>query len=209
METETVKLVQESDGENLKLRYKQIYGGVGIPGKRPGFAVVVGMSHEMHFDNHDIHLLDEFESADTREIIKQCGVLDYKYRPAIWVGDSFNDAADRFVKEMNKDFESSQRSFTLNSTQILDMKQPYSYILPKLKWLLDKDRRQLFLGQSKVVDYLAIIEPSQIPEMEFGDFPAIEALAFAVIEMRERDGAGSMTADDAKEIWARHIHRRL
>lgn len=205
MELETASLVQESDiDEDLRLRYKQIYGGVGIPGKQPGFAVVVGMSHERHFDNHDIYLLDEFESADMRELIKQCGVLDYKYKPAIWVGDSKNNAADRFIKEMNKDFESSRRSFGLSLTQILDMEQPYSYILPKLKWLLDEDRRQLFLKESKVADYLATIEPPKIPEMEFGDFPAIEALAFAVIEMRRRGGAGPMTAEESKEIWARY-----
>jgi len=200
IDTKTVQLTKTQD---LEARYKQIYGAVAFPGKRPGFAVMVGMIHEEHFESHDIYLLDGFESADMRELIRQCGVLDYKYKPELWIGDRLNDAADRFIREMNEEFKSSRRRFTLSSTQILDMKQPYSYILPELKRMLNKDHRQLFLEDSKVVDDLGIIEPSQIPEIEFGDFPAVEALAFAVIEMRGR-GKG-MTADEAKEIWNKHI----
>ena len=190
MELKTVRLGQGLTTEELKTRYKRIYGGVAWPGKRPGFAVVVGMDHVRHLDNHDIYLLDEFESSDTRELVRQCTALDYKYQPAIWIGDTRNDAADHFIEEIDRELhrtENSQehrRHFCICSTQILDMEYPYQYILPELKRLLDKDRRQLFLKDSQVTNYLSEIDPSEIPTLEFGDFPAIEATAFAVIEMR-------------------------
>ncbi len=190
MELETVKLGQDLTTEELKTRHKQIYGGVAWPGKHPGFAVVIGMDHERHFDNHDIYLLDEFESSDIRELVRQCSALDYKYQPAIWIGDTRNDAADRFITEINRELHSAEnlqahrRYFHICSTQILDMQHSYQYVLPELKRLLDKDHRQLFLKDSHVINYLSEIDPSEIPTLEFGDFPAIEALAFAVVDMR-------------------------
>jgi len=202
MDMQTAQSTDKSETQGLEARYKRIYGAVAFTGKCPGYAVVVGMIQEEHFESHDIYLIDEFESADMRELIRQCGVLDCKYKPEVWIGNRLNDAADRFIKEMNKEFKSSRRFFGLRSTPILDMKNPYEFICPQLKHLLSKKRRQLFLEDSKLVAELDGIDPFQISEFEFGDHPAIEALAFAVIELRNR-GHG-MTADEAKEIWARH-----
>jgi hypothetical protein len=43
----------------------------------------------------------------------------------------------------------------------------------------------LFLKDSKTKKYLGEIEPSEVVTLELGDYPAVEALAFAVIEMRK------------------------
>ena len=174
----------------LKKECRAICGGVAWPGKRPGFAVVLGMGNDKHFDSYDIYLLDEFESIDTRELVRQCGVLDLKYEPDMWIGDNRNDAADKFIWEMNNergkpdDSQIKVRCLSICSTQILDMAFPYQYILPELKHMLDIGRRQLFLKSSKTVDSLAAIEPQEISAFEIGEFPAVEALAFAAFEIR-------------------------
>ena len=197
VDIKTAKLGQQFSQKDLKLKFQAIYGGVAWPGKRPGYAVVAAMGWAKHFDNYDIYLLDEFESMDMRVLVRQCGVLDYKYLPTMCLGDGFNDAADRFIQEMNSEREPDysgqqitigkqlQRHFSICKTPILDMVCPYSYIMPELKRLLDKERRQLFLKDSKIFDYLVGIETQEIPTMEFGVFPAIEALAFAVIGLRK------------------------
>jgi len=43
----------------------------------------------------------------------------------------------------------------------------------------------LFLKDSKTKNYLGEIEPSEVVTLELGDCPAVEALAFAVIELRK------------------------
>ncbi len=197
--------------DELQKQCKAIYGGVAWPGKNPGFVVVVGMGKEKHFDSHDICLLDEFESNDIRELVRKCGTFDFKYHPTIWVGDNRQDAADRFIREMNQDFETKEtstketswfkspapekRPLCLTPTQILEMKQPYTYMLPELKRLLDKDRRQLFVKDSASLNYLTAFSPEEIPTLEISDFPAIEALAFAVIEMRDRENYSDANYD--------------
>lgn len=42
----------------------------------------------------------------------------------------------------------------------------------------------MFLKDSKTKNYFGEIEPNEVVTLELGDYPAIEALAFAVIEMR-------------------------
>lgn len=192
------------DEEQLKHHFKVVYGGVAWPGKKPGFAVVVGLTRDKHFESSDVYLLDEFESADTRVLVRQCGVLHHKYQPQRWIGDRCNDAADRFIREMNderqlpEDSENGRDGFYISWTPILDMQNPYEYMLPELKRLLDKERRQLILKDGKGRDYLAEIKPEEIPFLEFGAYPAIEALAFAVDSIR-RDA----------DLWAPRKRKRM
>ena len=173
----------------LRNQCKAIYGGVSWPNKRPGFAVVVGMLYEKHFNDHDIYLLAEYESFNTRELVRQCGAMDARYKPATWVGDNKNSAADRFIRELDDELHASanpsavRRSLYVCPTMMLEMNQLYAYLLPNLKEQLEPDRKMLFLKDSKVIDYLADIEDGQIAELQLGDFPAIEALGFAAITM--------------------------
>ena len=46
---------------------------------------------------------------------------------------------------------------------------------------MDKDRRMLFLKDSIMPKYLSDIERDVISDLKHGDYPAIEALAYAVI----------------------------
>ena len=166
---------------------KWLYGGVSWPGKRPGFAVVVAMSPVMRYDSHDICLLEETESFHMRDIVRQCGALDFKYSPEKWIGDYKNDASEYFVREMNNERDKHRRKLRLTPTPMLDMENLYPYILDEIRRLLNKGCRQLFLKDSKILNYLREIgiEEGEIAPLELGDYPAIESIAFAAIEMRK------------------------
>ena len=180
-----------------------VWGGVAFPGKNPGFAVVVAVGNRRHFDNYDLYVLDEFETRDVRQLVRQCAALDLKYwvsQPRThrrdssgkWIGDHKNDAASRFIQELNDEVKQGNRPdvpvhkprFSLHPTMILEMDNLYPFILPHIKEFVRSDRRQLFLKGSRVVNYLNEIEGSDVAELELGAYPAIEALAFAVIELR-------------------------
>jgi len=208
----------------LSTHFRAVWGGVSFPGKRPGFAVVVGMGRERHFDSHDIFLLDEFESFDIRKLVRQCGAFDLKYGislhsgygPALgrWVGDFKNDAASKFIEEMNaeqhRDGSAEGREpFSLTPTLMLEMENLYSFILPQLKDLLTAERRQLFLKGSKIASYLSEIEDTQISELKSGDFPSVESLAFAVIEMRDHIRTEEYTRRlPQRSPWDNHVLTR-
>ena len=97
-----------------------------------------------------------------------------------------------------------KRQFGLTSTAMLSMERPYSYIIPQIKDLIREDRRQLYLKDSKIINYLGGIQAAEIADLELGDFPAIEALAFAVIEMRDRGGKGHLTKEEWRALKKEH-----
>ena len=155
---------------------------------------VVAMDKKRHFDSYNIYLLDEYESFDTRKLVRQIGVMDLKYgiirnKKCIsdsldrWIGDNKNEAAERFIKKMNNQNKNTHHKITLRQTMLLEMKNVYSYILPQIKELLNTDRRLLFLKNSKILDYLSEVEEIDISDFKLGEYPAIEVLGFTIIEM--------------------------
>ena len=73
------KLGHTFDYSELRNQCKMVYGSVALPGKRPGFVVIIGMDKKKRLNSHDIYLLDEYENADLRKLIRQCVALDTKY----------------------------------------------------------------------------------------------------------------------------------
>jgi hypothetical protein len=165
---------------------KAVFGGVSWPGKRPGFAVVVAMDKHRRFESYDVCLLAEYESSSVRQLVRQSGgVLDYQYEPIQWVGDWKNDAADKFIREMNAERTKQETKFSPILTPILEMEWPYPFMLDELKRLLAEKRRALFLKDSAIINYLSEIAFEDIADLKLGDYPAIEALCFAVFSMKD------------------------
>ena len=163
---------------------KAIFGGVSWPGKRPGYAVVVAMDLHRRFDSYEVCVLAEYESPSVRELVRQCDILDYTYEPKKWIGDWKNDAADKFIRELNSEKTKQVPKFRVNLTPMLEMENLYPYMLDELKRLLRKDKRMLYLKDAKVVNYLSEIGPDiDIPSLKLGEYPAIEATCFAVLSM--------------------------
>jgi len=48
------------------------FGGVSWPDKNQGFAIIGGMEQNWYRGCSGIYLLDEYESFDMRELIRQC-----------------------------------------------------------------------------------------------------------------------------------------
>ena len=55
----TAELGQAFTNAQIQNQCMALFGGVAWPGRRPGFAVVLALAAEPHFDGHDMILLDE------------------------------------------------------------------------------------------------------------------------------------------------------
>jgi hypothetical protein len=196
------KLGQTFDSKDLKECCTGVYGGISWPAKRPGFAVVVAMKSFETFgrQRHEVCLLDEVESADMWELIERCRGLDLKYDPSDWIGDNENSAADRIMQEMSSD--SKLRTFSLTPASIASMDRPYQYMLQSLRRMLREDKRTLFLKDSRSLEYLREIEEGAEVELELGEFPSVEALAFAALEGKEH--TEGMTLEEIHELQRKH-----
>jgi hypothetical protein len=157
-----------------------VYGGIGWPSsKNPGFAVVVAMACNEQTREYEICLLNEFESPLYRKVIMYCTTVDSKYEPKMWIADTTNDSAEEIKYNMR-----DKVCFDLSETNLIEMKPLYPFLLDRLKEMLNPEHRRLFLrDNSKLLKYLGDIEEGQVASLVLGDYPAIEALAFAVIEL--------------------------
>jgi len=196
----------------LRNQCSAVWGGMSYPGKLPGYCVVIGMDLKRCQNNYDMYLLDEFEAIDVRDLVEQAAALELKYAMSLhrcsqWVGDPMHDAGSRFVdalNERNERFEGHVRDriapeFILQSSQCLALDNMYAFILARLKQLLQPDRRRLFLKDGKVLHYLNDIDIETVGELKMGDYPAVEALGWLVVEMTDYMGQ--------KPVLNRDIHQ--
>ena len=181
--------------DDLRQSFHAVWGGVAYPGKNPGFAVVAGLRPIQQKDIYEIHVLGEAESPDLGDLLRQCRGLASTYyirglaadKPFQWVGDWKNTAGQRIILEQNQEGQcwSGRDRLMIGSTPILDMEQPYLYMVAKLKEYLRGGHKQLFLKGSRVVHYLTEIGPEDVSDLKFGAYPAVEALAFVVVGLRD------------------------
>ncbi len=176
------------------------YGALAVPSKGKGFAVVVGKEQE---GIQATVLIDEVESGNLRELIYACAELNNFYLPDVWFGDTNNTTLTHFIREMNKDINKpSSRPFRIRSTKLLDEKDFYSYALPTLEVMIK--RGELRLMESKVKSYLFKPEESELSKLELGDYPSIEAMSFAVLELNKgKDGGRRRRQRVANDTYRR------
>ena len=177
------------------VQFEKIYGGVGWPGKRPGFGVVVGQKKEWRLGGRDLVVLDEFEEGDTRKLVRRLGGLDFHYRPNLWIGETKNAAADKFIREMNRETDPRQggRDLRMRRTRLLDMDNLFEYAFPTLKELFQPERRRLFLEKGKLLrQYLGQPQETDLREIRLGDYPAIEALMYVALELEQEMSPSQM-----------------
>ena len=68
--------------------------------------------------------------------------------------------------------------------------------------MLREDRRTLFLKDSRSLEHLREIEQGAEVELELGEFPSVEALAFAALEGKEHKEG--MTLEEIHELQRKH-----
>lgn len=173
--------------------FEAVRGGVAFPGKNPGFAVVAGLRRLRGDNIHEVCLLDEVESDDMGALLRQCAGLGYKYQMDLarqcfeWIGDAKNTAASEICCEIAD--ESQRRGPgepVIVSSPITDMGPgAYGYMVSAIKQYATAEHKELFLNESKAELYLQQVKPSDIVDLHFGAFPAIEAVAFVLMDLRE------------------------
>ena len=191
--------------ETLRGYYPNIAGGIGLPGRNPGFAVVAGLRPVQQKGLYEIHVLDEIEEGDLRELLTACRGVGARYRTKAdesfrWYADSSDTGAQRMAWAINGELPEDPRSqndaLYLAPAPVSMLNEPrYPYMLAQLREWTKPERKQLFLKGGKAAAYLRDVpqgeDPSQLPPRAY---PAIEALAFVVEMLRncaqsEEDGA--------------------
>ena len=180
------------DEKNAKLR--RVFAGVGWPGKvRPGSVIVIGEMSELDhgLNAYPMKILDEFESFNLYELVEKMFFFDLYYRkPELWLGDKENFAGTKVLGELNEKYAKTPikkvnqrtREVDLSHSSLVGSNQ-FPYVYSALHRLLAQEKKVLTLGVNSVRAYLSQIAAEDINTIRTGDYPAIEALGYAAIEL--------------------------
>lgn len=186
-----------------------VWGGIAWPCEdRAGYIIVVGACKERHPNGYELCVLDDYESFDIRELVRQCVAMDLKYwvswrridqsgdPEGRWLADETHDAARDFLSEANEEFRRESRlhqslqkprQIRIRHTALLEKEYLYDFLLPQIKLWLQPDRMLLYLKDSKVALHLQgfdAIDASDISGLKIGYCPAIEALGYVTVELQ-------------------------
>lgn len=177
------------DGESLydhtdqKRVYQRVVGGIGWPGERPGFAVVVGEEKTTKPRPH-IYVVREIEEPNALDLIRRCTELQADCCVSTWYG--FMDDSHREIL-MYHNREAQKRQ--LPGLQIQPPPEAegdrLTHSLNILLSCLKPEAKTLTLGTtSRLKAYLMEIQDRDVATARASEHPAVAALAAAVSALR-------------------------
>lgn len=169
--------------------FKRIFAGLAWPGKRPGFCCVLG-EREPHPGVYHFHLLAEDEDEDMLGLVRKAADYDFYYTVDRWLSDTENQAGWEFIWQLNESFRTKEaliegrRNLNLYAAPLLSSSSMFQYLFSAIK--KHGEKKRLHLGKnSKLFSYLAQVQGDQIGNIRLGNWPAIEALGWPLIELEK------------------------
>lgn len=168
----------------LEAQTLAVFGGVAWPAKRAGYACILAVVGDKKQHLYTLILLDEAQSPNLREMVRHCYSLDERYRPLSWSGDDQNRAAEEIICDIcyarppvaegvRPSFSGPYRS------SLLEIEYPYAYIMPLIDGMARPESKSLYFRGS-IWPTLDQPAPSEWGLHRIGEYPAIEALGFAL-----------------------------
>jgi len=172
-------------GEDVK--YSRIYLGAAWPAARPGWIVVVG---ECLLDRvgglPKLIVLDEASDERLWHVVDRTAALWWYYRPERALADCSHVAAMQFAANV----EYVRRGFRLEASLLCAMKGPFNYAFPILARMQETGRLDVPRSNRLTGELMTAPRHEDLAKLALADYPAIAALAFAVIELEKTRDEG-------------------
>jgi hypothetical protein len=167
--------------------YTRIFAGVAWPALRPGFIVVVGEHRSERVGGLPLLvLLDEARDERLWHVVEKAASMRFYYKPERFYADCEHVAAMQFAA----DFRAS--GLFLEHSLLCAMDGPFGYAFPVLARMIAVGR--LVIPQTGLMAGELLTAPvhEELAKLRLADYPAIAALAFAVLglERTRDDGTG-------------------
>ena len=176
-----MKMLIEYNGKEIEVH--PIIGAIGWPsGGNPGFAAVIGRSPLPRIASrvYDYYLLAEVERDTGTGLVERCAELGRKFSSLEFI-NKYDLDHSRVIDTWNE----SKRGHEFNVYQA-----PYSdcdsisYPVENLIGLAKQKCLHGFDG-TKALEYLNAFKTHEIPEATCAKYPAIAALGYAVLSLRD------------------------
>ena len=153
--------------------YLRIYAGVAWPAGRPGFLVVVGQHRLQNIAGEPkLIVLDQLSEARVWDLLQRCAAMRDYYRPERFYADRNHLAAMQLIADHHP-------QLAITHALLCEMPGPCAYAFPLLaRWI---ETGRLVIGGELAGEMLTAPVHQDPADLALADYPAIAALAFAVL----------------------------
>jgi len=167
----TTRLPRELDA-----RYSRIFIGAAWPAVRPGYLVVVGEDRmDRVLGLPVLHVLDEAADERLWHVVERLAAMREYYRPERVLVDGHHVAAMQFAEEYR------ERGLRCEHSLLCAMEGPCGYAFPVLARLIEVGRLIVPPASRLAGELLAAPRREDLATLHLSEYPAISALAFAVL----------------------------
>jgi len=168
-------------------RYSRIFLGAAWPALRPGWVVVVGEHLMERIGGLPLlTVLDAVSDERLWQVVDQAAALWWYYRPERVLADCSHVAALQFAAAPGY----LRYGFRLEASLLCAMPGPFGYAFPILSRLRETERLEIPDGSPLAGELMAAPKYEDLAKLRLGDYPAIAALSFAVLELERREEPG-------------------
>lgn len=164
--------------------YCHIAGGIGWPGEKPGFAVVVAVEKE----SETLHVLAEAEALSINGLLSECLRLRKKYGYGqgdlfdFWWGEA--ERVSTLVNDFNQHLDSMERGIYIAAPYDSDKQNAFEIWANRVQACLpkdDPDKKILHLGEcNQLINHMLSLTPDAALKGSIEDYPAIASLGGVV-----------------------------
>jgi hypothetical protein len=187
-------------------RLNRVIGGIGWPGKNPGFLVIVAEDYEKDETSKKRHyrILAEYESQSLIDLLRRGA----EFRANLCADLFYGDKKERWAMEHMR-----KSGFYLNVTSAPFVDDPTAFkgYMHTIRELANPTTKRLHFGsESQLPSRLAALIPDDMmatAKVAFEQYPAITALGFAVsaLEIYSYDPGQQALADRLNAELAYHF----
>lgn len=166
------------------VEYSRIFAGAAWPAVHRGFVAIVG-EHKVQrvLGKPTVVLLDETDDDRLWHVVERLAALTAYYHPESVLVDAQHVAAMQFVEEFRGGGLRPDHSF------LCTLDHPWSYALPVLGQMTATQRLVVPAGSRLAGELLTVPRHEDPGKLRLSDFPAVAALAFAVLGLEQTRAA--------------------
>lgn len=169
----------------LDARYSRIFIGAAWPAVRPGYLVVVGEDRmDRVLGLPVLHVLDEAADERLWHVVERLAAMREYYRAERVLVDGHHVAAMQFAEEYR------ERGLRCEHSLLCAMEGPCGYAMPVLARLIEVRRLVVPAGSRLAGELLTAPRREDPATLRLSDYPALAALAFAVLGLEASRDAG-------------------
>lgn len=189
--------------EKERQQYSRIMGGLAWPGKRSGFALIMGEQFKEHpaYSTPVYRILREMEADNIPSLLDQVADAHSYFKAETWLGDTEYEAGRKLLRELNEDLEKNRLpGIGFTKAPFVSSPTGFVYLYSTIKKVLDAGHKRLFLSDAKrLTSYLLEPRSDQIEEIQKGEYPAIEALGYVIAYMENNPFEWNLGVANNKE----------